>query len=138
MNKELEMSLEMILKFQMDQKLHLTFRRQFNQLQGARLLMQEVRIKPPLASLDQPCKLIIDYKQMYINLQRHSTTLRYHKFRKEVQMFKTVHHAIPMQKLQTLLPAPFTLKTSRLADYLSSQNQFMDWLANVKTLQSMS
>jgi hypothetical protein len=53
-------------------------------------------------------------------------------------MFKTVHHAIPMQKLQTLLPAPSTLKTSRLADYLSSQNQFMDWSANVKTLQSMS
>jgi hypothetical protein len=76
MNKELEMSLEMILKFQMDRKLLLTFRRQFNQLPGARLLMQEVRIKPPLASLDQPCKLTIDYKQMYINLQRHSTTLR--------------------------------------------------------------
>lgn len=79
MNRGLEMSLEMILKFQMDPKLHLTFRRQFNQLPAAKLLMQEVRIKLLLALLDQPCKLIIDWEYLYTNPLQLNTTLRYRK-----------------------------------------------------------
>lgn len=126
MNKGSEMSLKMILNPQMGRKLNLTFRRQFNQLPGARLLMLEVRIKPPLASLDRLCKLIIDCKQQFTNLQRLSTTPRFNKLRSEVQMFKTVHPAIPMLKLPILLPEQSTEKMSPSADYLSSQNQYMD------------
>jgi len=108
MNKGSEMSLEMILNHQMGQKLNLTFRRQFNQLLGARLLMLEVRIKRLLASLDRLCKLIIDCRQQYTNLQQLSTTPSYNKSRSEVQMFKTVRLAIPMLKLLILLLEQFT------------------------------